>query len=858
MGHSQTLGRLAPAIIGVALLLSPPAARAEADEAAAGDDPALLAEEVIVTVGSRARNALRSEQLAVPADVYDDLALLTIGEVDLGAALSKLAPSLNYSRNSIGDGGLLHPATLRGLSPDQTLVLINGKRRHGTAWLRVLDGVIGWGTGGTDLRAIPMAAIGRVEVLRDGAAAQYGSDAIAGVINIVLKDAAAGGEAALYGGTAGAAGGTRVGATVTSGFAIGDGGFVHVSAEWHDEDALRRNGGNGGLDPNYQDALIVDSSPAHDNRAVFINAALPVADPWELYAFGGLTRREGRSSGAYRFRHDYWQGVRTGAGGPGPGWDVILPAAVNFHERNVHPLYPQGFLPYEESRIEDTSIVVGGRRDDGGWELDLSAGYGRNEFKFGVSNSINASIAAQYLADNPTADVGAIMANAGPRSGDSGGIEFEQLTVNLDARREFDNGWALAAGLEHRREAYRQVAGDEASWSCGLPHVPSFMAFAVGPDGSPLDGTVAACGFQGYPGYSPRNARSSDDSRTSQAAYVDVEARLSRLHVSGALRTEHYSDAGAQGTGRLALRLPIGDDLSLRAAYSTGFRAPSLSQRRFNSVVFVGSEEGLTTTFVANEGHPIARAFGVASLEHETSDNVSAGIVYAPLDSAVNLRLAADVYRTDIDDRVVRSRGIGCAGMAACLESNVASAAFFLNGVNTRTEGLDVTARLGFPLGGGALSLTAAAHANKTEIVKSMLPAGAPAGITFADYFGGWAKELLEMGQPRRQANVSADWAAGGFGLTLRANHYGKTVQHPIDTGRVEVDAATTVDIEGRAGIGPVQAMIGIDNVFDELPTRLAKTHLSNILWGIRYPIDTPFGLAGRFVYLRLGYVFGG
>ena len=825
-------------------------------QADAEDTNEPVVEEVVVTVGSRARDEIRSEELAVPADVYREFDFENSGEQDLGAALSKLAPSFNYSRNSIGDGGLLNPATLRGMSPDQTLVLINGKRRHGMAWLRVLDGVIGWGTGGTDLRAIPMAAVGRVEVLRDGAAAQYGSDAIAGVINIVLKEDADRGELTLYGGTAGGAGGDRLGATVTGGFGIGDGGFVHITGEWHDEHALLRNGGNGGFDPNYQDRLIVDSSPEHENRAAFINAALPVSDTLELYAFGGASRREGLSSGAYRFRYQYWEGVQTGAGGPGPGWDVILPAAVNFHNRNAHPVYPQGFLPYEESRIEDRSLVFGARRDTAGWALDFSAAYGWNEFKFGVSNSINASVAAQYLADNPMAGVAEIMGNAGPRSGDSGAIEFDQLTFNFDARREFDNGMALAAGLEHRRESYQQRAGDEASWSCGLPHVDDFGAFAVAPDGTPIDGAVAACGFQGYPGYSPRNERMSDDSRSSQAAYVDLAAELSWLSVSAALRAENYSDAGAQSTGRVAARVPLGDDLALRAAFSTGFRAPSLSQRRFNSVVFVGSEEGLTTTFVANEGHAIARAFGVDALEHETAENVSAGIVYAPADHPLGLRLAADFYRTNIDDRVVRSLGIGCAAMAACANENVATAAFFFNGVNTRTQGVDLTAQLGFPAAGGSLLVTAGAHANKTEIEKTMLPNAAPAGLTFANYFGGWAEELLERGQPRRQANLTVDWTRGGFGLTVRANHYGETIQHPIDTGRVEVDAGTTVDLEGRATAGAVQATVGIDNVFDELPTELAKTHLSNILWGIRYPNDTPFGLAGRFVYVRLSYAF--
>ena len=813
-----------------------------------------LIEEIVVGVGSRAREESRAYELPVPVDLYSEFDIENAGEVDLGAVLTKLSPSFNYSRNSIGDGGLLFPATLRGLSPDQTLVLINGKRRHSMAWLRVLDGVIGWGTGGTDLRAIPAASIARVEVLRDGAAAQYGSDAIAGVINIVLKDGAEGGEVSFYGGTGGGADGDRLGAAFNAGFPLGAGGFLNITGEWHDEDALQRNGGNGGLDPNFQDELIVDSSPAYDNLAFLVNAELPVGSASELYAFGGWSQREGNSSGAYRFRHNYWQGLSSGDS----TWDSIIPAFVNFHERNTHPVYPNGFLPYEESTIEDFSAALGLRSQVAEWDIDLSAVYGRNEFGFGVSNSINASVGAQYVRDNPGAGLAEIVANAGPRSGGSGGILFDQLTFNFDARRVLEAGplTAVAVGLEHRVEDYRQKAGDVASWSCGLPHVQNFGAFAVGPDGAPLEGTVAACGFQGYPGYSPENARMSDDDRNSQAGYVDLELQVQALALNAALRVENYSDAGTQTTGKLAARLPVGGGFALRGAFSTGFRAPSLSQRRFNSIVFVGSEQGLTTTFVANEGHPVAQTFGVESLDHETSENLSAGIVFTPPEAPGGLRLTADVYRIDIDDRVVRSLGIGCGGFDACQAANVATAAFFFNGVNTRSKGLDLSAQMSFPALGGSMRLSANANFNKTRITSMKLPAGAPAGMGFADYFGGWAEELLERGQPRRQVNFSADWERGLFGATLRLNHYGSTVQHPLDTGRVKIDADSTLDLEARAQLGGLRAVLGVDNLFDALPTSLAKTHLSNVLWGIRYPVDTPFGLAGRFVYLRLSYGF--
>ena len=833
--------------------LAVPATAAEGTQET--NDPGRLEE--VVVIGSRARIEIEANQLPVPVDLYRETDLERVGEVDLAAALTKLAPSLNYSRTSLGDGGSFNPATLRGLSPDQTLVLVNGKRRHGMAWLRVLDGVIGWGSGGTDLRAIPSAALARVEVLRDGAAAQYGSDAIAGVINLALRENT-GGKITAYATGAGDGGGERRNLSFNGGISLGLGGFLNVTGEWHDEDALRRNGGNGGLDPDFQDELVVDSAPWHDLTSLFFNAGLPFGDTGEVYAFGGLSNRQASSSGAYRFRHNYWEGLQSGD----DTWDFVVPNFINFHERNTHPVYPDGFLPYEESDIEDFSIAGGIRNSVAGWDLDLSLVYGTNEFAFSASNTINASIGAQYLADNPGAGIASIVANAGPLGGSSGSIEFSQLSFNVDVQREVDGALvrAVAAGFEHRAETYRQNAGDVASWSCGLPHVNDYGAFAVGPDGTPLDGVVAACGFQGYPGYSPTNAALSDDDRNSQSGYLEVDLQpIGSLEVSAALRFENYSDAGGNTTGKATVRLPLGDSLALRAAASTGFRAPSLSQRRFNSILFVGSETGLTTVFSANEGHAVARAFGVDSLDHETSANLSGGIVYTNGD----FDLTVDAYRTEIDNRIVRSQGIGCSGVSACDSANVATATFFLNGVDTETTGVDVRARWRTDLANGILWLSANAHVNETEITGRRRPAGAPANLTFDDYYGGWAAQLLVEGQPRRQANVTAEWGRGDYGLVGRVNYYGETTQNPVDTGTVTIEGANTMDLEVRwpllqlRDVVTLESSLGINNVFDELPTELAKTHLSNILWGVRYPIDTPYGISGRYAYLRLDFEFG-
>lgn len=810
--------------------------------------------EEIVVIGTRARLESRADELPVPVEVHQDFELARTGEIDLGAALTKLAPSFNYTRLSVGDGALLNAATLRGLAPDQTLVLVNGKRRHSMAWLRVLDGVIGYGTGGTDLRAIPSAAVKRVEVLRDGAAAQYGSDAIAGVINIALKEGTDH-EIIVHSGSSGGAGGATHGMAYNGGMYLAGGGFLNITGEWYTGDSLRRNGGNGGYDSDYQDELISFSSPSHSGRGVFFNSTLPFRADGELYAFGGISQREGRSSGAYRFKYNYWDGIETGD----DTWDFVLPNFINFHERNTHPVYPDGFVPYEESDVGDDSLAVGWRGPLADWETDLSVVFGRSRFDFGVSGSINASIGANYLARNPNASVGEIIANAGPMDGDSGGIEFKQRTTNLDIRRAFEDEFetAIAAGLESRRETYRQMAGDEASWSCGLPHVSDFNAFAVGPDGSPLEGVVAACGFQGYPGYSPLNALASEGSRTSRAAYGEVESSpTDGLSLGAALRMEDYSDAGAQTTGKFTVRLALTEGLALRGAVSTGFRAPSVSQRRFNSILFVGSETGLTTTYSAREGDAVVRAFGVDSLTHETSDNWSAGFIWKSAER--NLRFSVDLYDTAIEDRVVRSQGLDCAGISACDAVNASTATFFFNGVDTQTRGVDVSASWVIPLATGELWFSANGHTNDTEITDENMPDRAPADLTFADYFGGWGALTLERGQPNSQGNVSVEWRRDGWGTLFRMNHFGKATQNPLDTGEITVDPDQTFDVEGRLDRGSFKVSLGVNNLFDTLPTALAKTHLSNVLWGIRYPTDTPYGLGGRIGYVRFNYVFDG
>ena len=811
--------------------------------------------EHVIAVGSRSQDQNLTTDLAVAAAVISEETLRSSGELDLGASLTKLDSSFNYSRKSIGDGALMRSGALRGLSPDQTLVLVNGKRRHNMAWVRILDGDIGYGSGGTDFAALPASAIAKIEILRDGAAAQYGSDAIAGVINAELVERNSGGDISFHYGF-GDANAATTGITLQKGLTLGEEGFFTATFELFEENPIMRNGGNGGLDPNYQHELIVDSSPDIGNLYLFANSAFPINDRVEAFAFGGISKRHGLASGAYRFRYDYWEGLQSGDA----TWDEILPAFVNFHERNTHPVYPSGFLPYEDSTIDDNSISVGfrGTRDNGlAWDLSVTSGF--NRFDFGVSNTINASIGAQYVQANPNATVSQIVANAGPTEGHSGGIEFRQTSWNLDVKRDLDrrtdrpfHAKAFAAGFEYRSERYKQIAGDQAAWSCGAPHVENFSALAVGPDGTPIDGVIAACGFQGYPGYSPLNAALSEDDRNSVGLWLEVDFKLhERNSILAAVRSENYSDAGVSLTGKVAARREMTDQLALRAAWSSGFRAPSLSQRRFNSTIFVGSEEGLTTTFSANEGHPVAVAFGVERLDHEISSSWSGGLVF----STEVLSVTFDLYHVAINDRIVRSRGLNCASVPACAAENVGTAALFFNGVDTETTGWDLAASWITRFGSASVHIDAQITQNETEIVGENAPQNA-LGLQFSDYFGGWTADLLENGQPKSQAFLAATWIFNDYTVTSRWNRWGESTQHPLDTGGLTIDAESTVDIEMRLQRNQVRASIGINNVADELPTKLSKTHLSNVLWGITYPTEVPIGIAGRFIYGRIGYSF--
>ena len=796
-------------------------------------DTVVVVQELEVVVGSRA-GVEDPATLSVPVDIYSAEEIARLGEVDLAEVLGSIAPSFNSTRLSAGDGAALHVATLRGMNGDQVLVLVNGKRRHGVAFAKLLAAA-GQGTTGTDLRAIPVHAIKRIEVLREGAASQYGSDAIAGVINIVLKDDASGVSAATLLGRTSRGDGMRLFTSANAGVPLGD-GFFNITMEVARQEVTNRAGEAPtcfGPDPSYGPCadggrviqLQRNGEPDYRGAAFMANAAVPVGESVEFYAFGGYSGREAVSDGLYR--------------------------KADWVPRSVSYVYPDGFFPIEESDLMDKSAVAGLRGDVGAWAGDLSLGFGHGRFAFGAANSINPSYAAEFLARNPGADGASIAANAGPRNTFSGGLNVRQWTLNADATREIEVGSTpafLAVGGAFRRDSYWMEAGDRASWACGPSDTPGSFPAAHHQN----DGTVyASCGIQGYPGYSPASARLSEQDRSSVGAYADMELRSpSGRTLGGALRYEHYTDAGSSLTGKLAGRLELGETgAALRAAVSTGFRAPRLPQRGFNTIGFVGGSEGLVSAGFLPEGDEIACSdFGACSLSHETSLSFTGGLVYS---TDAGLLVTADYYRVAVSDAIALTRSLdpshGLRPGAQFQGRPVDAVAFWTNAIDTRTQGFDLAATWRFRgMDWGTADLSASLHRNSTEITANRNE----------NFIGDTQQTLIEDSQPGQRIGVSADLRfARGLGARLGLNRIGSVTTPFIFEENVTIDAATIADLEVSFRVGGrIQVGVGANNLLDRLPNRLPDDAVAQ-LWAMQYPSESPYGVAGRIWYARVNLV---
>lgn len=758
----------------------------------------------VVVTGTRAPNRSRLDTLA-PVDVVTQEDLQNRGTTELAAALAQSVPSLTFPRPAVVDGtDSIRPATLRGLSPDQTLVLVNGTRRHASALVNV-NGSVGRGSAAVDLNTIPAGALDRVEVLRDGASAQYGSDAIAGVVNLRLRQARSGGGATFTAGqyyttvdTARAAGrdeqdGGTLTASAWQGFGLGDEGYLTLSAEYLQRDPTNRSDLDPRVTPNAVTARFGD--PEVTQWTVFANAGAPLGNGWEAYGWAGFQDRDSESAAFPR-----------------------LASNVN----NVAAIYPNGFLPKIAVNSQDLSVAGGLRGQIGGWDADVNLVYGRNALDFRTEDSLNATYGA-----------------ASPTSFDSGSLIYDQLVLGADFTRQYDVGLYaplnVAAGLEARRETYQIEAGQPESYDRG-----------------PLGGNTALSGgAQGFVGFQPSNEV--DEDRTAVGVYLDVEAPVTeQFTVAGAVRFEDYSDFGNATTGKISARYDFTPSFALRGSVSTGFRAPSLQQSYFTSTASVIQSGVVVETGTFPATSTVAGLLGAEPLDAETSTNYTLGAVFRWGD----FNLTVDAYQIDIEDQIVLSELINRSfspQVASLLDPlGVQAARFFLNGVDTTTKGVDVVGRYRLnTVDYGDWDFTVAANVNDVEVTRTPISSSVLSPVP--PLFARSRILTIEEGTPDTKVSGTANWSYGRWGLTARSTYYASVLQ-PGSTAASDYSTGDKVVADFEARFSPndrVTLSLGVDNAFDEYPDAVPAALNSNGVLG--FPYYSPFGFNGRFVYARIG-----
>jgi iron complex outermembrane receptor protein len=788
--------------------------------------PSQFGEELVV-IGSRAeRTALETP---VPVDVLSVEDLEQSGMSETGRMIQYLAPSFNMSTSAISDGtDIVRPMTLRGLGPDQTLVLINGKRRHSSALVHV-NGSIGRGTAGVDLNAIPASAIERIEILRDGAAAQYGSDAIAGVINVVLRTNSDKTRVVLNTGQHYAGDGEVMQASVNHGWKLGDHGFFNVTAEYRDRGYTNRAGkdprrifnfleqeagepalSTGTLDPReatYDRLNHRYGDAESENGYLFINGEIPLSDDSEFYFFGGVSERDGESAGFNR-----------------------LPS----QSRTNVQIFPEGHLPLINTTADDLSISAGYRRRfANNWAMDAGVVTGENEFNFLISNSANTSLGA-----------------GSPTEADAGTLKFDQTAFTVDLFGSVNwgltNPVAIALGLEYREDGYDILAGEPASYTSGG---------ALDQFGGP-----APAGIQVFPGFQPVNEVAA--TRDNVAAYVDIELQpTDKLNVGLASRFEEYSDFGSTLVGKIAARYAVKDSFALRASVSTGFRAPSLHQSNLANIStqFVDVDGALVPIEVGTfrNPSPLTEVLGVPQLGEETSTSYSIGFTSRPVD---HLSVTVDAFKIDIDDRIVLSGRFSdtISQIAPLLQSiGVGSGQFFVNALDTETEGLDIVVAYSTKTGLGRLDLTAAANWNNTDIAAIKTPPLLQGlGETL---FNEIERVYVEEAQPGQLYNLSGRYSLGPVAGLVRFNFFGEVAatESATDPSRKQVFGGkwiTDLDLSYKFRSG-MKIHVGANNIFDVFPDKNIPENSFNGIFV--YPRRTaPFGFNGGYFYTKVGWEF--
>jgi iron complex outermembrane receptor protein len=818
----RTALSLAVASACIALLHAAPAMAQEVAAAAAvpaaADTPAETMQSVIVT-GTRT-SGLRAIDSASPVQVLDSTSLEKTGQPDLIQAMSQNLPSFTAQAFGGDAAAMTLSARLRGLSPNDTLVLVNGKRRHTTASLAVLGGPYQGGAA-ADLNFIPVAAIDHIEVLQDGAAAQYGTDAIAGVVNIIMKKDASGGTLNVNGGKYMDGGGRTGDVSFNTGFAPTDKSFVNFTVE----QKYHGNSDRGGIDPRVIDPAnlaampILRSAPgypylnhisgdaAYHLTLASMNAGIDLTQDWSLYSVATYGKKKAEAFENYRMPN------------------------------RLPTLYPLGFNPKEAIDEDDYQFTLGANGKLGDWNLDLSSTYGKDKMDISNLQSGNVSL---YRDTGST-----------PLNFHAGSFVATQWTTNVDLSHAYDIGWAtplnVAFGVEHREDTYEIGAGDA--------------------------GSRYKEGSQAYPGFLLTDA--GHHSRNNNAIYADFAVSpVKALKLDAAARFEHFSDFGSARVGKLTGRYDFSPAVAVRSTISNGFRAPTMAEQYYSA-----TNVSPTSAFVQLAPNSLGAAVvGVNGLKPEKSTNYSAGLVLHP---APDVAITLDAYQITIRDRIVGSGAIygsgGATNSAAVTAAILANGNvldptvtqtginIFSNAVDTRTRGLEAVFTTNSNFGDmGRVAWSAAASYNKTDVIKINQ---APIQLQPQTLLDQAAISDLETASPKFRVNLGALWKSGIWSVNLRESIYGPSSEFGTEDGgqyfetKISTKYTTDLDISARV-TKAITLSVGANNLFNKYPENVnaqllaaQRAALDNAAVTV-LPSFSPIGINGGYYYARASYTF--
>ena len=830
----------------VAALFAGPA-YAQSDESPAAESATGETGEPIIVTGTRRENRTVT-QSAVPIDVFTSEDLTRQGTSDTNSLFQNIIPSFSVPQSAISTGSsFVRPPNLRGLPPDQTLVLVNSKRRHRSALVNIDVSALSLLSQAVDLSQIPAIAIDRVEVLRDGASAQYGSDAIAGVINIGLKKGDSGFTGQARYGQHYEGDGKDYQIAVNKGFALGENGFFNLSAEFVDSGETSRGTQRPGalqLSRERPDLTIPNpvqkwGKTAIQNVRLFANGAIELGDD-ELYFFGNYGHGKGRQNFNYRQPFNTTNFARTGLFGVTYYLDQLPNGNRNASGRtfNFTQLFPNGFTPIFSGKIDDLSGTAGYRGERGELNYDLSATYGQNQLRYFLDDTVNPSF-------GPTT----------PTSFYLGQLKQSETNLNADFSHPVELGLAsplnIAWGAEYRREAYEVSLGDRASWDAG----PFTRQVVQRPDGSTFV-VVSSVGSNGSTGFGPTRAGLS--SRRSGAGYVDLETDITDAFTLGAAaRYEHFSSIGGTSNFKVSSRYEFSPAVAIRGAASTGFHAPSPGQTNVDNVVLnfvAGSTTPIQTgTFAVT--NPAAIYFGAVPVKPEKSVNLTAGIVITPGSSTI---LTVDYYNIRIRDRLGVSRAfvVTAADRVALTALGVTNAdeldrvQYLTNAFKTRTQGVDaVLTNVLRTENAGTFNTSIGANYNKTKVIDR------DPAIVSNDRVANLEKIL-----PKFRVNVTETWSSGPFSLLARVNYYDSFTVTASSGVAQKFGSEFIADVEASYQLTDnFNLAVGIQNLFDNYPDRDLRSIDPNTGLpgnGNQYIDASPFGYNGGFWYVRAGVKF--